>query len=196
MLQGYVEKSVNKNVAPGKRDYAILLLASRLGIRAGDIASLKIESLDFENQRIKFVQNKTGNVSDLYMISEVKTALMEYLSTERPISTSDYVFLKSFAPYTEISYSVVSYVVKKHMIRSGINISGKKHGPHSLRSSLASSMVNDGVSYESVRKILGHDSPNAIKHYARLDIQTLRNCALNCQAPSGILAEFLEGGRI
>ena len=180
----------------GKRDYAILLLASRLGMRAGDIASLKLDSLDFKNQRICFIQNKTGSVSELYMVPEIKTALMDYLSTDRPASTSDYVFLKSCAPYSEISYSVVSFAVKKHMIRSGINIAGKKHGPHSLRASLASSMVNDGISYETVRKVLGHDSPNAIRHYARLDIQMLRNCALACPAPSGTLHQFLKGGRI
>lgn len=189
-----VEKSVNRAVSPGKRDYAVLLLASRLGMRAGDIASLKLDSIDFKNQRIRFIQNKTGRMSDLYMIPEIKTALMDYLSTERPPSSSDFVFLKSIAPYAEISYSVVSFIVKKHMIRSGIDISGKKHGPHSLRASLASSMVNEGIPYESVRKILGHDSPNAIKHYARLDIQILRNCALECHAASGSLAEFLKGG--
>lgn len=191
-----IENAVDRTSSPGKRDYAILLLASRLGIRAGDIASLKLNSLDFENQRIRFVQNKTGGVSDLYMIPEIKTALLDYLSTERPLSSSDHVFLKSFAPYTEISYSVVSFVVKKNMIRSGVNISGKKHGPHSLRSSLASSMVNGGVPYETVRKVLGHDSPNAIRHYARLDIRMLRNCALACPVPSGSLDEFLKGGCI
>lgn len=191
-----IENAVDRTSSIGKRDYAILLLASRLGMRAGDIASLKLDSLDFKNQRICFIQNKTGSVSELYMVPEIKTALMDYLSTDRPASTSDYVFLKSCAPYSEISYSVVSFAVKKHMIRSGINIAGKKHGPHSLRASLASSMVNDGISYETVRKVLGHDSPNAIRHYARLDIQMLRNCALACPAPSGTLHQFLKGGRI
>ena len=191
-----IENAVDRTSSPGKRDYAILLLASRLGMRAGDIASLKLNSLDFENQRIRFVQNKTGSFSDLCMIPEIKTALLEYLSTERPFSTSDYVFLKSCAPYSEISYSVVSCIVKKYMIRSGVNISGKKYGPHSLRASVASAMVNDGVSYETVRKVLGHDSPNAIRHYARLDIQMLRNCALACPAPSGSLYHFLKGGCI
>lgn len=191
-----IENAVDKTSSPGKRDYAILLLASRLGMRAGDIASLKLSSLDFENHRISFIQNKTGNTSELYMIPEIKTALIDYLLTERPVSTSDYVFLKSCAPYSEISYSVVSFVVKKHMIRSGINILGKKHGPHSLRASLASSMVNEGISYDTVRKVLGHDSPNAIRHYARLDIQMLRNCALACPAPSGMLSQFLKGGCI
>ena len=191
-----IENAVDRTSSLGKRDYAILLLASRLGMRAGDIASLKLDSLDFKNQRICFIQNKTGSVSELYMVPEIKTALMDYLSTDRPATTSDYVFLKSCAPYSEISYSVVSFAVKKHMIRSGINIAGKKHGPHSLRASLVSSMVNDGISYETVRKVLGHDSPNAIRHYARLDIQMLRHCALACPAPSGTLHQFLKGGRI
>lgn len=62
-------------------------------MRAGDIASLKLDSLDFKNQRICFIQNKTGSVSELYMVPEIKTALMDYLSTDRPASTSDYVFL-------------------------------------------------------------------------------------------------------
>ncbi|QDW75548.1 tyrosine-type recombinase/integrase [Lachnospiraceae bacterium KGMB03038] len=55
-----------------------------------------------------------------------------------------------FCPYTEISYSVVSFAVKKYILRSGIDISRKKHGPHSLRSSLATSMINDGISYSIV----------------------------------------------
>ncbi len=188
-----VENAVDRTIPPGKRDYAIVLLASRLGMRAGDIASLQLKSLDFDGQHIRFIQNKTGNLSDLYMIPEIEDALLDYLSMERPSSSNGSVFLKSIAPYTEISYSVVSFVIKKHMIRAGIDISGKKHGPHSLRSSLASSMVNDGIPYESVRKVLGHDSPDAIRRYARLDIEMLRNCALECISPSGTFEEFLKG---
>lgn len=165
-------------------------------MRAGDIASLKFNSLDFEKERIRFIQNKTGNPSDLYMIPEIQAALKDYIISERPASSSEFVFLKSFAPYTEISYSVVSFTVKKYILRSGIDISRKKHGPHSLRSSLATSMINDGISYESVRRVLGHNSPNAIKHYAKLDLSILRNCALECSAPSGNLFRFLEGGGI
>ena len=74
-----IENAVDRTSSLGKRDYAILLLASRLGMRAGDIASLKLDSLDFKNQRICFIQNKTGSVSELYMVPEIKTALMEYL---------------------------------------------------------------------------------------------------------------------
>ncbi|WP_330397735.1 site-specific integrase [Acutalibacter muris] len=63
-----------------------------------------------------------------------------------------------------------------------------------MRASLASSMVNDGHPYEAVRKILGHMDPNVIKHYARLDVETLRRYALNPAPPKGDFAEFVEKG--
>lgn len=191
-----VEQSVDTSVPPGKRDLAIILLASRLGIRAGDIAAMKFSNLDFEHDRICFVQNKTGNSSDLYMLPEIKAALLDYLGNERPSSLCELVFLKAIAPHDGISYSVVSFAVKKHMQRSGIDFSKKKHGPHSLRSSLATSMVNDGVNYDSVRKVLGHESENAIKHYARVDAVMLRRCALEAPEPSLAFKSFLEGGAL
>ena len=191
-----VEQSVDTSVPPGKRDLAIILLASRLGIRAGDIAAMKFTSLDFSHDRICFVQKKTGNFSDLYMLPEIKSALLDYLGNERPASASESIFLKMLAPHDEISYSVVSFVVKKYMQRSGIEFSGKKHGPHSLRSSLASSMVNDGIDYDSVRKVLGHESGNAIKHYARVDAAMLRRCTLESPVPSSAFKSFLEGGAL
>lgn len=76
--------------------------------------------MDFKNERIRFVQRETDNPTDLPMIPEIKEALQEYLSTEHPISELDLVFLSSFAPYGEISYSVVSFTVKKHMKLAGI----------------------------------------------------------------------------
>ncbi|MHC1747334.1 MAG: tyrosine-type recombinase/integrase [Cellulosilyticaceae bacterium] len=189
-----IEESVNKKTSPGKRDYAIILLASRLGIRAGDIAALKLSNLNFEEDRIHFIQRKTGNNTDLIMLPEIKIALQDYILNERPDSTLGSVFLSSCAPYEEISYSVVSFAVKKHMKRACIDTLGKKHGPHSLRSSLATSMVNDGVDYNSVRKILGHEGPNAIKYYAKINIEMLRLCALEAMDPSGFFKHFLEGG--
>lgn len=183
-----VEHAVDVTVPPGKRNYAILLLASRLGIRAGDIAALEVCNIDFDNDRIRFIQCKTGNVSDLYMIPEIKSALLDYISNERPDSSSNCVFLKSCAPHEGISYSVVSFTVKKYMKLSGIDITEKKHGPHSLRSSLATLMVNDGVDYDSVRKVLGHGSANTIKHYAKLDISMLRQCSfIEGTAPNRII---------
>jgi site-specific recombinase XerD len=75
------------------------------------------------------------------------------------------------------------------MAKSGIAIGARRHGPHSLRSSLATNMVNSGVPYEAVRKVLGHSSKDAIEHYAKIDVANLRRCSLEPIAPSGLFAE-------
>jgi len=189
-----LESAVDKTSAPGKRNFAILLLASRLGIRAGDIARLHFSNLDFEKNRIRFYQSKTENSINLPMIEEIKAALIDYINNERPNYNHDNVFLCSFAPYGEISYSVVSFIIKKYMDITSINTADKKRGPHSLRASLATSMINDGTDYGVVRKILGHEGENAIKNYAKLDIEQLRNCAIKVPAETGDFMDFLNGG--
>ena len=76
-------------------------------------------------------------------------------------------------PYQKVTTSVIRFLLRKYLNIAGINTQGKKQGPHSLRSSLASSMINDGTSYETVKSILGHDSRNMVKHYARIDIEKM-----------------------
>ena len=83
------------------------------------------------------------------------------------------------------------YAVRKYISQAGIVTTGRKKGPHSLRSSMASSMVNDSVPYETVRRILGHSSDNAIKHYARIDIEQLRPYCLAPPQPTGSFRIFL-----
>lgn len=79
------------------------------------------------------------------------------------------------------------------MKKSGVEPNGRRHGSHIFRSSAANSMVNDGVSYEVVRHVLGHSDPNVIQHYAALDLNNLRQCALLAPEPTGFLKELLEG---
>lgn len=187
------EKSVDITTAIGKRDYCILLLASRLGIRAGDIVGLSLENLNFKKGELTFTQQKTRTALSLPMPAEVKAALLDYINNGRPLYYGGTVFLRYKAPFSPISRSAVNYLTTKYLRLAGISTSGKKHGPHSFRASLATSMVNDGVPYEAVRKILGHVSFDAIRHYAKLDIENLRNCAINVPSPSGFFADFLEG---
>jgi site-specific recombinase XerD len=85
-------------------------------------------------------------------------------------------------------------MLKGYFTSAGVSISGKKHGPHALRSSLASSMINGGVSYEVTRHMLGHYDPEAIKHYAKVDIENLRSYAIDIPEPSGVFEEILNGG--
>lgn len=187
------EKAVDRTTVTGKRDYCILLLASRLGMRAGDIVGLSLENLDFKKGEITFVQQKTGASLSLPMPAQVRTALLDYIHNGRPTHSGQTVFLRYKAPFLPLSSRAVNYLTTKYLRLAGISISGKKHGPHSFRASLATSMVNDGVPYEAVRKILGHGSSNAVQHYARLDIEKLRACSIRVPSPSGCFADFLEG---
>lgn len=79
------------------------------------------------------------------------------------------------------------------MTDAGIDVGNRKKGPHALRSSLASSMGNDNISYETVRKAVGHSSNNAIKHYARIDVEKLRQYCLEPPKVSGNFKDFLKG---
>ena len=89
--------------------------------------------------------------------------------------------------------STLRRALKKYISLAGIDPGNRKCGPHALRSSLASSMVNDDIPYETVRKVLGHSSNNAIKHYARIDIEKLRRYSLAPPAPASRFHAFLYG---
>lgn len=189
------EEAIDTDSKIGQRDYAMLLLATRLGMRSGDIANLTFSSLDFSNNMIRITQEKTGEPIALPMVPEVNTALTNYLMDGRPESDQPYVFLRVNAPFEKITTSAIRFETNKYFSEAGIDITDKKHGPHVFRSSLASSMINHQVSYEVVRKILGHTDPNAVKHYARVDVERLREYAIEPPAPSGCFKAFLEGRR-
>ena len=187
-----IESNIDKTTFQGKRDYVIILMASRLAIRSGDIAKMKISNLDFTTATISFIQQKTDTEIKLPMIPELKIALDEYLSEA---DTSDgYLFHTLFAPYNHIDNNVVNNTVNRYINKAKINIVGKRHGPHALRASVTTSMINDDIPYEAVRSILGHSSPNSIKYYAKNDIEKLRRCSIDVPAPKRNFAIFLTGG--
>ena len=188
-----MELGVNRRIPVGKRDYAILLLATRLGLRLGDIRKLSFNKLDFQNDVIRLVQQKTDAPLELPMVPELKSALLDYIENGRPDVDSPVVFRLSYPPYSELTQTGIDACFKRVMHKAGIELGGRGCGPRALRSSLASSMVNDDIPYEVVRKTLGHTDPNAISHYARLDIEKLRFYALPVPNAAGAFADFLSG---
>ena len=186
-----IEETIDTGTIIGKRDYAMILLASRMGMRSGDIARLRIE--DVQNRTdLDIIQEKTGNTLHLPLIREVKLAIDDYLSV-KPSSQSDLVFINVYAPYNPVTTSTIRAALRKYIRVSGIDPRKRKSGPHALRASLASSMVNDDINYETVRKVLGHSSNNAIKHYARIDTERLRRYSLTPPLPVGRFYTFLYG---
>jgi site-specific recombinase XerD len=189
-----VEGAVDRSTKKGVRDYAMLLLATRLGMRIGDVVSLTFSNLDFNGKRIRFVQQKTEEPIELPLLPELEEAISDYINNARVNSSEERIFLRVSAPHIPVTTSAFRFALNGYFRTAGVNIEGRKHGPHVFRSSLASSMVNDGYSYESVRAVLGHTDPKAITHYAKLDIEKLRMCAIPVPPPSGKFKSFLEGG--
>lgn len=192
-----VEKAIDTTTDTGKRELAIILLATRMGLRSGDIAKLKCSEVDINNGYIHIIQEKTGEPLSLQMPEDVNAAILSHLkNTESSGRNDGYVFHSMSAPYGHITTSIIRHAANNYFHAAGVDTTGKKHGPHTFRSSLATSMVNDGVSYETVRRILGHKDPNVIKYYAKADIENLRLCALEPPQPEGIFADYLSGKKV
>ena len=189
-----IEAGIDRDAPVGKRDYAIVLLATRLGLRLEDIRTLNFDALDFKNDVIRFVQEKTLAGLELPVVPELKDALIDYIQNGRP-DVDGAVFRVSYPPYSQMTKTGIDACFRRALHRAGIKRDNRGCGPRAFRSSLASSMVNDGVPYEAVRKTLGHIDPNAISHYARLDIERLRFYALPVPKATGAFADFLAGRR-
>ena len=177
----------------GKRNYAMLLMATRLGLRPCDIVSLTFSELDFPAETIRIIQEKTDMPLELPMLPIIRDALQDYVKNARGSHSSPYVFLSMQPPHCHVSPAVLSGSVRRAILAAGIDRNDRGVCARVLRSSLASSMVNDGVPYEVARRTLGHRDKDAIRHYAKLDVEQLKLYALEPPAASGRFAEFLSG---
>ena len=169
--------SVDRGHAIGKRDYVLLLLASFLGIRAGDIRDMKLSHIKWGTGMIEFTQSKTGRYLQLPIPHELKLALLDYLKYARPETQSDFLFVKMKAPYKPYaSHNTLGYVLGKYL--GDIDLNGRKKGMHSLRFSAAGNMLLEGVSITTICNILGHSYSDTTNHYLKIDICQLRKAAL------------------
>lgn len=187
-----VLSTIKRDTGFGKRDYAILLLAFMLGIRASDIAHLCISDIDFNNKVISFIQIKTGTKQSLRLLPEIEEAIIDYLENARPSSKDDHIFLTSRGT-SFASGSNVTSIVMKYFEAAKINFYGRHHGAHALRSTFASQLIEENTPFAVVSKLLGHNESSMISHYVQLSTESLRKCALPTPAPSGNFQLYLEG---
>jgi site-specific recombinase XerD len=189
-----VEESCDLSSPAGIRNYAIILLMTRYGIRTRDVEALTFSDIDFENNRLNFLQQKTGEPWESELLPIVKTSLKNYIDKVRP-SLDDYpnVFITLNPPYVPADQSAINVMVRNQFQCAGVDTTGRRYGSRALRSSLASNMINDGISTEIVRRTLGHGTKHALKHYARIDVESMRLCHLPVPQPSGNFAAILSG---
>lgn len=162
----------------GIRDYAIILLIARLGLRSSDVANLRFTNIDWENELIRLTQMKTGNPLELPLLQDVGEAIIHYLKGARPKSESDHVFIRQVPPYTEFNPGAVGALVRYHLLKSGIHLEGKKKGSHVLRHSLARRLLEHEIPLPVISEILGHTNTETTLTYLRINITELRKCAL------------------
>jgi len=174
-----IESSIHRENATGKRDYAIILLASRLGLRASDIAHLTFGNIGWENSTITLSQYKTGKVIELPLLANIGESIIDYLKYGRKKSDSGRVFLYARAPFSPLTGAAVSSAISRIIHASGVETIGRKHGAHAMRHSLASRFLENSESIPVISEALGHQSTTTTMSYLRIDVETLRKCALN-----------------
>ena len=175
-LDSYIREAGNSP----QRDYAIFLLAARVGLRKSDIAGLTLDDIDWRQGVIRIVQQKSMKILEIPLLKDVGDALSSYILNNRPSTTDRHVFIRSLAPHIGISPSVCSHIVRSAMKQCGINEeAGKSQGTHCLRHSVAQKMLSESVPIPTITSILGHQSAESTRHYLSIDTSKLRFCALD-----------------
>jgi integrase len=173
--------AVDRSSPRGKRDYAVLLLAARLGMRASDIKNLTLDNLHWDSATIEITQSKTGIPLALPMSEEVGTALIDYLRTVRMEVEHRQVFLKMtepFEPFTE--RSSLGNIIRHWRVLAGIRFRSKQRkGLHSLRHTLATRLLHAQTPFHIISDVLGHSSSATTFIYAKADVETLRIAAID-----------------
>jgi site-specific recombinase XerD len=164
----------------GKRDVTMILLAARLGLRASDICGLKFENIHWETNTITLIQQKTKEKIELPLLAEIGNAIIDYLKYGRPVSNLPYVFIHTNQPYDRLAEPTLHSIVSFYLRRAKIdNVNEKKHGPHALRHSLAGFLLEKKTPLPVISEVLGHTNTENTKTYLRIDLESLRECALD-----------------
>lgn len=173
-----VISAIDRTTISGKRDLAILLLASELGIRSSDICKLRIEDLHWERETIEFTQYKTKTFLQLPMPENVRYALIDYIKNARPSSSYPNIFIGVKNGYAPLSNTCIYVFVSKYFKNVGIDLSERKHGPHALRHSLASNLMHNNTPMHIIKDVLGHANLNTTMIYLNIDLDSLKRIAL------------------
>jgi integrase len=178
--------AIDRGNPSGKRDYAIVLLICRLGLRAVDVKRLRFADLDWPGNQVSVVQAKTGRRVDLPLLKDVGWAIIDYVRDGRPQSDCPQVFLRHTAPIGPFSdQDHLHQILVKHARVAHVSLSEKRrHGMHSLRHTLATRLMEDGTPVERIADILGHQSVQSTGVYLKSSLGLLVRCALDPDRPA------------
>jgi site-specific recombinase XerD len=166
----------DRRTSVGRRNYAILLLLARLGLRAGEVVAMTLDDIDWKEGRLT-VRGKGGQWADMPLPAKVGKAIAAYLRRGRPRCASRRLFIREHAPRIGLANSsTISTLVKRVLAHAGV---GSAHtGAHVFRHTLATEMLRHGASLGEVGQVLRHQHPDTTQIYAKVDLSALRQLAL------------------
>jgi site-specific recombinase XerD len=174
--------SCDLETSTGRRDYAILLLLARLGLRAGEVIRLKLEDIDWDNAVIT-ICGKSGHRTQLPLPMDAGQAIASYLRRDRPQCSSRSLFIRAYAPLTGLNHAnAIAKIVQCALERAGVESARK--GAHLLRHSLATSMLRNGASLGDIGEVLRHKSADTTAIYAKVELDALKTLAVRW--PGGV----------
>lgn len=172
--------AIDRASPKGKRDYAIILIACRLGLRCRDIKNLRMGDFHWAEKKLCFVQSKTRQPMELPLVPDVGWAVIDYLKYGRPKVDSDCVFVRHMAPFLPFSQGdhleqlILAYMEKAHIPRLK-----KRRGMHSLRHTMASVLLEKEIPLPLISDIIGHLDTNSTAVYLKVDMERLAQCPLD-----------------
>ena len=173
-----VLQGIDRNTEVGRRDYAIIQLLYAYGIRNGQVRALRLEQIDWAQNRILIEATKRGKDSCLPLTPEVGESLLDYLQNSRPATSFSQVFLTSRAPYHPLPRSSsLAVIIDRHIRAAGIEIPSK--GAHAFRHGFATRMLEEGHSLKAIADVLGHRHLDTTFLYTKVDFDHLKQVALD-----------------
>ena len=176
--------AIDRENPVGKRDYAMILLACRLGLRSVDIIALSLDNINWETKEITLCQRKTRNHLTLPLLKDIGWALIDYLKNGRPHTECNEIFIRHNPPFDKLaSPATLNRIFQKAIHSAGLSIpKEKKCGVHSLRHTLGRVLLESEVSLPVIAGILGHQTIKSTETYLKINIEGLFQCPLNPEA--------------
>ena len=172
-----IMRSISRSKAPGKRDYAILLLMATYGLGAAEILGLRLEDLDWRAGVLRAHRPKTNVSIDLPLLPHIAKGLIAYLRWERPPARLiSHIFLRKNMPYQPMTSGAIRYRIRCYARRAGIK--NAVIGSHAFRHSHATRQIDGGANIKIVSDILGHRSASSTSVYVRVALKRLRSVSL------------------
>lgn len=169
-------ESVDRRSPLGKRDYAILLLLVTYGLRAREVANLRLDDIDWKRERLMVSERKAGHNTAYPLSSTVGEAIVDYLKNGRPKTSERHLFFRVMAPRLPLAASAVSLRVTNYLHKAGIPVG--RPGSHTLRHTCVQRLVDAEFSFKTIGDYVGHASPRSTQVYTKVAVEALREVAL------------------